>query len=347
MSLVFDDITHAYREAPVLSQFNFEVKAGDITCLLGPSGGGKSTALRLAAGLLAVQSGHIEIDGELVASARHSTPPERRPIGMMFQENALFPHLTVAENVGFGLASWSRSEREERVRTLLELVDCDRLASRMPHELSGGQQQRVALIRSLAPKPRVLLMDEPYASVDITLRRTLREAARRTLKDSKTTTLMVTHDPHEAMEMADVIAVLDQQRIVQCDAPQMLFENPESPTVAALFGDAQLLRARSIDGGYETDFGIITDSLSPPPAGECTLVVRPSGLAVLPSDAPGARVADVRYVGDGWIAFLVPELTGSSTTALRVAIESPESLAGIERVGLQRRARGFYVFPDG
>ena len=363
MSLRFTNISHAYGNTRVLSDLDFDVKAGEITCLLGPSGGGKSTLLRLAAGLESVQAGRIEVDGTVVASATVTTPPEKRPIGMMFQENALFPHMSVAENVGFGLSKWPRAERKARVDTLLEMVGLSTLAERLPHQLSGGQQQRIALVRSLAPEPKVLLMDEPYASVDISLRRTLREAARRTLKRDGTTTVVVTHDPTEAMEMADIIAVLDDGKILQKGTPQQLYEAPVAPSVAALFGSAQRLVARRSGAGFETDFGWIADGdrTSDPcndHDGACEIVVRPTGLRLTDSyanghsggDAPGehmAVIADVRYVGDAWLAFLLPVQPASSNpTPLRVSIDGPDQWRIAKRVGLQRAAQGFYVFPS-
>lgn len=345
MSLRFRNISHAFGAVPVLSDLSFEVKAGQITCLLGPSGGGKSTLLRLAAGLEPVQSGAIEIAGEIVASPEVQRPPEQRPVGMMFQENALFPHLTVAENVSFGLMKQPRAERSARVASLLEMVGCRELGGRLPHQLSGGQQQRVALVRSLAPEPQVLLMDEPYASVDISLRRALREAARRTLRENGTTTVMVTHDPSEAMEMADVIAVLDEGHIVQTGTPQQLYEAPATPSVAAFFGDAQRLSARPCSAGFETDFGVIqaSEALAQSRNSSCEIVVRPRGLELEEAPEGSARIEDLRYVGDGWLAFIRSVLQNPAAP-LRVFIPDPSAWSVGDRVSLRRAGHGFYVF---
>ncbi|MEO1481130.1 MAG: ABC transporter ATP-binding protein [Myxococcota bacterium] len=342
MSLKFENISHAYGDVLVLSELDLDVKAGEITCLLGPSGGGKSTLLRLAAGLEILQAGRIEIDGQVYSSPDETVVPERRPIGMMFQDNALFPHMTVGENVAFGLARWPAAKRRTRVESLLHLVGCDALATRYPHQLSGGQQQRVALVRSLAPEPRVLLMDEPYASVDISLRRTLREAARQTLKRDGTTALLVTHDPSEAMEMADTIVVLDAKRILQRGPPQDLYERPAAATVAGLFGDAQRLRARRTDRGFETDFGVIAGDEGK--AGECELVIRPDGLALTKDDNASAVITDLRFVGESWLAFLRPRASEGPVEPLRVTIRRADAWQVEDPVSLSRAGKGFFVF---
>ena len=240
MSLSFNHISHTYQDTQVLNDLSLTAQPGQITCLLGPSGGGKSTLLRLAAGLGTIQTGQIELNGELLASSSLHPPPEKRPIGLMFQDNALFPHMRVSQNIAFGLAGIAKQEQAARVQALLEMAGMPSFAKRYPHELSGGEQQRIALLRSLAPQPQVILMDEPYASIDITLRRTLREAARQTLKQSETTTILVTHDPSEAMEMADEMsdemtdeemeAVSDQMQELSAVMPdkEMEEEMPEA-----------------------------------------------------------------------------------------------------------------------
>ncbi|MEO0814150.1 MAG: ABC transporter ATP-binding protein, partial [Myxococcota bacterium] len=339
MSLLFSDITHAYATTPVLSDLNLEVKTGEIACLLGPSGGGKSTLLRLAAGLERLQAGRIEIDGDVYATPEKMESPERRPVGMMFQDSALFPHLSVAENVAFGLHGWSKDKSQSRVAELLEWVGCAELGRRMPHQLSGGQQQRIALIRSLAPEPRALLMDEPYASVDITLRRTLREVARGVLKGARTTTLMVTHDPNEAIEMADRIAVLDEGTIAQEGTPKELYESPRGATVAALFGDAQRLKVRVTSDGFQTDFGLIQDAN--PKSDATELVIRPSGVSISTAAQGSAVVSDIRYVGDGVLAFLLPVGSAQRVAPLRVSVSEGEGIELGSTVALKRRGHGF------
>ncbi len=352
MTLRFNNISHAFDDTVVLSKLNLLVNPGEITCLLGPSGGGKSTLLCLAAGLEPLQDGTIEVDGQVIASPSVMPPPEKRPIGMMFQENALFPHLTVEENVAFGLGHLKNGKRHARVIELLELVGLTALADRYPHQLSGGQQQRIALIRSLAPEPRVLLMDEPYASIDITLRRPLREAARHTLKRSGTTAIMVTHDPPEAMEMADVIAVLDGGKIVQQGSPEEIYERPVAVSVAALFGDAQRIAAECVGNKFITQYGEIlneSDSLQTSQLqtsrGLCDLVVRPRGFHLTANAESPLKVIDLRYVGDGWLAFLSSDQVPVSAEPIRVEIDSPSELSIGDGVQLSAGGSGFFVFP--
>lgn len=251
MSLEFSQIAHAYGEVPALHDVSFSAGAGEITCLLGSSGCGKSTLLNLAAGLLSVQAGRISLAGEVLAEAGHHPPPEARPVGLVFQDGALFPHMTIAKNIGFGLAK----DRRHEVEGWLDRVGLAGLGARYPHELSGGQQQRAALARAMAPGPQVLLMDEPFASVDIVLRRRLRRDCRRLLREAGTTTVMVTHDPEEALDIGDRIAVMDAGSIVQFGTPDDLHERPASAAIGAIFGGAQVLRATRDGEGLRTVLG--------------------------------------------------------------------------------------------
>ena len=251
MSLEFSHIAHAYGETRALHDVSFTAPSGEITCLLGASGCGKSTLLNLAAGLLPVQSGSIAVDGEVIADASASPPPEARPVGLVFQDGALFPHMTVAKNVAFGL---SRSDHSA-VEGWLDHVGLAGLGDRYPHQLSGGQQQRAALARAMAPGPQVLLMDEPFASVDIVLRRRLRRDCRLLLRDQGATTVMVTHDPEEALDIGDRIAVMEAGRIVQFGTPEDLHERPAKASVGAIFGGAQIMRAARAGEALHTPLG--------------------------------------------------------------------------------------------
>lgn len=252
MSLEFRQIAHAYGNVPALCDVSFTAPTGEITCLLGSSGSGKSTLLNLAAGLLEVQQGSVHADGELMCGAGIHPPPEARGVGLVFQEGALFPHMTVARNVAFGLPR----ERHDEIEGWLERVGLAGLGGRFPHELSGGQQQRAALARAMAPGPRVLLMDEPFASVDIVLRRSLRRECRMLLRSRGTTTVLVTHDPEEALDIGDRIAVMEEGRIVQFGSPEQLHNEPATASVGAIFGGAQVVRA-SIEGDrLRTPFGL-------------------------------------------------------------------------------------------
>ena len=302
MALQFDQVSHRYREDPVLSDVTLSARAGEITCLLGPSGSGKSTLLRLAAGLERLQSGTILLDHEMLAGPGHEPPPERRPIGLVFQDHVLFPHMTVRANVEFGLRAMPSSERRRTAETSMAAVGLAGLAERYPDTLSGGQQQRVAVARALAPMPRAILLDEPFANVDATLRRTLREDARRALRTTGGITLLVTHDPEEALELADHIAILEDGRIVQAGSPSEIWHRPAHKTVAALFGQAQHVRGTLHDGVIATTFGDLPWQANHID-GPVDVVVRPNDVVLSPA-SQGPRVADVRFLGDRYTVFV-------------------------------------------
>ena len=304
MSLSFHNLSHSYGQTQVLQDISLTAIEGEILCLLGPSGGGKSTLLRLAAGLEPLQQGHIDLNGALLAKPGAEPPAEDRPIGLVFQDYVLFPHLSVAQNVAFGLARKDAKSHSERVTGLLERMDLEGLGERFPHELSGGQQQRVALARALAPEPAVLLLDEPFASVDSTLRRSLRQATRRTLKEAGTTAIVVTHDPEEAMQLADSIAIMADGRIAQHAAPETIWNSPATLDVALLFGDAQAVAGESLAGEVTCGFARLPSTC---PDGPVTVAVRPQAVVLQPSNntAPAnVEVADMRLLGRSWQAQL-------------------------------------------
>ncbi len=235
--LVIEKVSHQFGPHQALTNVSLQSVGGEVTCLIGHSGCGKTTLLRLLAGLLRVQSGRILLDGEVLASQTRMLSPEERPIGMVFQEGALFPHMSVADNVAFGLPKKGARKLATQWLKRVGLAD---FADRNPDSLSGGQRQRVALARAMAPAPRVLLFDEPYANLDAPLRRALREDARRIIRDTGTVGLFVTHDPAEVLMMADHVAVLDQGAIVENGTPQALYDRPQSQFAAQLFGEPQV-----------------------------------------------------------------------------------------------------------
>ena len=301
MSIRFNDVSHCFDEHRVLREINLEIGTGEIVCVLGPSGSGKSTLLRLIAGLESVQQGSLMLDGVVLADAQHNPPPEQRAVGLVFQDHVLFPHQTVAENVAFGLSGMQSKERDHTIALQLANVGISTLADRYPHTLSGGQQQRVALARALATDPAVLLLDEPFASADAPLRKNLRDDARRRLKAANTTTLMVTHDPAEAMAMADRIAVLVDGEVVQFGTPEQLWQRPSHPFVAATIADLQPLKGRIEGTQCVTAFGALPLRLLALTAdlAEDTSIqigVRPSSLTVS-LDGP-CVVNDIRFLGD-------------------------------------------------
>jgi iron(III) transport system ATP-binding protein len=295
LSLEFRHIAHAYGQVEALGDVTFTAPAGEITCLLGASGCGKSTLLNLAAGLLKVQQGALYLDGALLADAQANPPPEQRPVGLVFQDGALFPHMTIAANVGFGLPRARQSE----VAGWLDAVGLTGMGGRYPHELSGGQQQRAALARAMAPGPQVLLMDEPFASVDIVLRRKLRRDCRMLLRARGTTTLLVTHDPAEALDVADRIAVMEGGRIVQFGTPDELHHAPASAAVGAIFSGAQIVPGEVREDGLATTFGrwplsCLADAKFT--AARVELLVHAGKVDLVP-DASGLPVLDIHPLG--------------------------------------------------
>lgn len=255
------------------------IHAGEILALLGPSGCGKTTILRLIAGFEQLDAGTITIDEQLVAAPERSTPPEQRNVGMVFQQHALFPHLSVAANVGFGLRGNPRARRE-RVHAMLELVELAGMEQRMPHQLSGGQQQRVALARALAPNPAVLLLDEPFSNLDADLRTTMRAEVRAILKQVGTTALFVTHDQEEALYMGDRVAIMRAGKLEQAATPQELFLAPASRFVAEFIGIASFLPAEIAAGTLHTALGAAPGYADSELVGAVEVLVRPDDLVV-------------------------------------------------------------------
>jgi iron(III) transport system ATP-binding protein len=295
LSLEFRHIAHAYGQVRALEDISFTAPAGEITCLLGASGCGKSTLLGLAAGLLTVQQGSINLGSEVLADERRSPPPEARPVGLVFQDGALFPHMTIAANVGFGMPKASRARADE----WLARVGLAGLGARYPHELSGGQQQRAALARAMAPGPRVLLMDEPFASVDIVLRRKLRRDCRILLREAGATVVLVTHDPAEALDIADRIAVMEAGRIVQFGTPHDLHHAPQTAAVGAIFSGAQVIAGVRQGESVTTAFGLwplgaVLGTLAD--AAELDLLVQADRLDLV-ADGAGCAVRDVHVQG--------------------------------------------------
>ncbi|MEM6564963.1 MAG: ABC transporter ATP-binding protein, partial [Pseudomonadota bacterium] len=249
------NLRRAFNGRAVVDDVSLSIHPGEVICLLGPSGCGKSTTLRMIAGVEMQDKGEIYVDGNLICDTVYRVPPERREIGLMFQDFALFPHLSVAENVAFGLKSLSRDQKRARVEELLERVDLKRFMDGYPHQLSGGEQQRVALARALAPKPKIMLMDEPFSGLDNRLRDGIRDDTLTILKEQDTAVLLVTHEPDEAMRMADEIALMRDGRIVQMGAPYSVYTRPEDQAAVAFFSDVNVLRATVQDALVDTPFG--------------------------------------------------------------------------------------------
>jgi iron(III) transport system ATP-binding protein len=291
-------VSRQYGAITALDRVSLEVAAGELVCLLGPSGSGKSTLLRLVAGIERPSAGRIVLEGIEVAGPHAFVEPEDRRVGMVFQDYALFPHLTVAANVAFGLRGRPRTDTDRLVGELLERVGLTRYASSYPHMLSGGERQRVALARALAPNPRVLLMDEPFSSLDGRLRDGVRQQTLGLLRETGTTTIFVTHDPNEAMRIADRIALLHAGRLVQCAEPDQLYDRPATPFAARLFGEINELCGVAVDGWVDTALGRFPAAHLADRAPAC-VCIRPQHLRLARSGAgTPARVADVVFLGE-------------------------------------------------
>jgi iron(III) transport system ATP-binding protein len=291
-------LVKSFGSVPVLTGVDLDVPAGEVAAVLGPSGCGKTTLLRIIAGFLRADRGKSSLGGVLLFDDRTSLAPERRGIGVVPQEGALFPHLSVGANIGFGLARGSG--REKRVAELLEMVGLAGSAGARPHELSGGQQQRVALARALAPNPALVLLDEPFSSLDAALRVHVREEIGRVLRDAKCTAVLVTHDQEEALSLADLVAVMLGGVIAQAGSPRDVYTAPVSLEVATFVGDAVLLAGDARDGAVRTALGR-HNLARPVAAGSVRVVVRPEQFVVDPAGV-SAEVVDCRYYGaDGTI----------------------------------------------
>ena len=275
--LSFKNIAHQYDVQLALQDFSLDVAAGEVVCLLGPSGCGKTTTLRIAAGVERPSYGQVNIDGSVVAGPGVFVPPEKRGVGLMFQDYALFPHLTVLDNVKFGLHQHPKQDREPIALRALEGVGMTRYAQAFPSVLSGGEQQRVALARAMAPGPRIMLMDEPFSGLDNRLRDSVRDEALSLIDQSGASALLVTHDPEEAMRMADRIALLRKGKLVQVGTPQDLYYQPVDVEAAAFFSDINRC------GGTVND-GLITCPLGTFPSGNLAdgtkvdVVLRPTAV---------------------------------------------------------------------
>jgi iron(III) transport system ATP-binding protein len=303
VALDIDQLSHGFGKVAAVNDFSLRVATGEVVCLLGPSGCGKTTLLRLIAGLERVQQGQIRIGGKLVGASGHHLPPEDRGVGLVFQDYALFPHLSVAQNVGFGLTGMSESNRKARVSDVLARAGLKDFGDRYPHALSGGQQQRVALARALAPRPPLILLDEPFSGLDARLRDEVRDRTLHLLKQTGQTTLMVTHDAEEAMFMADRIAVMREGRNVQTGRPDTLYYQPADAFVTEFFSDVNRLRAVVRDGAVATPFGALA-AKGLCEGAEAEILIRPEALKLSATDGPApddgtaeARVLAARMLG--------------------------------------------------
>lgn len=265
-------------EHSAVSDISFELHNDEILALVGPSGCGKTTTLRLIAGLERPDSGSILLNGETVVSQSVFIPPEKRGIGMVFQDHALFPHMTVFDNVAFGLRGKKQEEIRSIVGEMLHMVGLLSFSKRYPHELSGGERQRVALARALAPQPVLVLMDEPFSSLDADLRTEVREHVRRILKTIQATVVFVTHDQDEALYMGDRLAVLQKGQLEQLGTPQEIFHESNTRFVAEFIGDSDFLKGSIVKGGIQTEIGLIKQQVDLPLSTQVEISLRPDDI---------------------------------------------------------------------
>lgn len=329
------DVTGAeksFGRTRVLRGVDLEVPDGSLGALLGPSGCGKTTLLRLVAGFERLDAGTIRMGSHVLAQGRLShVRPERRGVGVVPQEGALFPHLSVARNVAFGLRRRSRAERGRRVAEVLKLVGLSEYAARMPHELSGGQQQRVALARALAPEPALVLLDEPFNALDPALRSGLREEVRQVLRTTGVTALLVTHDPEEALSVADSVALMREGEVVQTGTPREVYERPGDAGLAQYLGETVVIPGELRSGRVECALGTLdTYTAAESEPGEGSVVVRPERIEFVPEGDSGpdegvpGHVADVTFAGHDSVVHLAVEGSGTRVRARSHRHPAPE-----------------------
>jgi iron(III) transport system ATP-binding protein len=308
IALQVDDVSKRFGDTVAVDHVSFELPAHELLALVGPSGCGKSTLLRMLAGLHSTESGSITLGGTVVDDGHLALPPERRRVGLVFQEHALFPHLSVADNVGFGVRDGTA---RERVAEMLAVVGLAQYGERFPHELSGGERQRVALARALAPRPALMLLDEPFASLDPNLRARVRDDVVRILRSSGTPAVIVTHDQNEALAVGDRVAVMRSGRIVQIGPPEDVFHSPASRFVAAFMGEADFV--------HRDEAGGLADDRWPGDDG-ALVMVRPDDVTFSIDGTGNARVTAAEFRGSVWNYELELE-SGATVHAIRSHLE--------------------------
>ena len=343
--LILDNVALAYQDKQVLHDISLKLNEGEIACLLGPSGCGKTTLLRAIAGFKSLQAGGIKYEDHLLSSSGYTMPTEERNIGMVFQDFALFPHLSIGRNICFGIRHQKKVEKQQRLNELLELVGLTGYAQRYPHELSGGQQQRIALARAMAPRPRLLLLDEPFSSMDVELRGTLAKEIRAILKHENITTVMVTHDQHEAFSMADQIGVLNEGQLLQWDDARTLYHSPKTAFVARFVGRSNFLQGIINEQGVSTAMGVLPcESAKDFTAGEkVKVLVRPEYVQLSVSSSIRAVLVSRQFRG----GYYMYTLQLSSGEEVQVLLSSLAKHQLGESVGIVLSTDRLSLFPIG
>ncbi len=342
--LEVQDLVAGYDDLQVLNRVSFAFEPGQIGCMLGPSGCGKTTVLRAIAGFEPAWSGRILIDGVEVSAKRYCLPPEKRNIGMVFQDFALFPHLSVEDNVRFGLKGMAQKAQQTRTGEMLAMVGMLAFAQAYPHQLSGGQQQRIALARALAPRPAILLLDEPFSSMDIELREQLAREVRNILQQESTTTILVTHDQHEAFAMADKICVMNEGSIEQQGSGYDLYHKPVNRFVADFIGQGVIIPATVADAtSVKTDLGLIRGDtrIEAEPGTQVDVLIRPDDVVHDDDAEDSAVVVEKAFRGADFLYFLRMD----SGIEVMCLAPSHHNHKINERIGIRLHVDHLVIFP--
>ena len=341
-ALQCQSLSKSFDGVAAVTDFNLTIRRGQVTALVGPSGCGKTTALRMIAGFETPDHGIIAISGHPVAGPSVNVPPERRRVGMVFQEGALFPHASVAQNVGYGLGK--DESRRRRVDEMLALVGLGHLRDRMPHELSGGQQQRVALARALAPRPEVLLLDEPFSNLDPGLREQVRGEVMAIVREHRVTAVFVTHDQDEALLLGDVVAVMHDGLIEQADAPETVFHQPTTRFVAEFLGTADFLPAKATGGSIESEIGAVPNPSGGDGWARLEVMVRPDCIECIPVEDGTGKIVHREFRG----AFHMYRVALESGATVRCLLSHTQDYPVGTRVDVRLRdGHSFLPFADG
>jgi iron(III) transport system ATP-binding protein len=342
--LIMDQVSCAYGETRVVDEVSFAVRPGELLCLLGPSGCGKTSTLRMAAGLETPVTGRILLNGRLVGGEGVHVPPEKRSIGFLFQDYALFPHLDVLDNVAFGILNMPKAERRERAADMLKQVGMESHATAWPHQLSGGQMQRVALARALAPRPMLMLLDEPFSGLDKRLRDQIRDETLHVLKSAGVCVLMVTHDPEEAMFMADRIAIMRGGRIVQIGEPEALYQKPAAAFVASFFGEVNRLQVQVKGGAVHSPLGVFPANGFKDGA-KVDLVIRPESLSLALDDQGIATVIAAHMLGRSNLIHMRIDTPSSEPIHVHARTTGPLPHIDGSRVAITLDRSQVFVYP--
>ncbi|NKB49140.1 MAG: ATP-binding cassette domain-containing protein [Alphaproteobacteria bacterium] len=343
-SLNLESVSHRFGNLLAVDDVTLSVEPGEIVCLVGPSGCGKSTLLRIAAGLEPLQQGRVSIGSEIMADGSLTVPPEQRNVGLVFQDYALFPHLSVRDNIAFGLRDVTSAEKRERTELALERTGLQRWADTFPHELSGGQQQRVALARAIAPRPRVVLLDEPFSGLDAELRHQVRDGAAAILRETGVATLMVTHDSEEAMYIADRIAVMREGSLRQIGPPDDIYLQPTDAFVAAFFGDVNRFRGLVSMAGVETPLGRV-DTNGFADGTEVEVLMRPEAVVLSDTEGTVATVKNARFLGR--TSLIDVTIGDGEAIAVRIRVAGRQLPAAGTRVFVRRSGDQAFIFAPG